>query len=121
MRTRKLRKRVTMGPRKDIIFNGAVFEALGGPAAVELLFDEVQKNIGLRPADIELPNALPVSRFGTRHSYRVSAGRFCNHFGLGIPCRILFEDVFIDTDGILVLPLKKAIVAPGAKWTDREI
>ncbi len=118
MRTRKLRKRVTLGIKGDIRFNGAMFEALGRPTAIELLFDELNKTIGLRPGSLDMPHACPVPRFGTRNFYRVSAGRFCKHFGIRIPCLLEFEDAFIDSDGVLMLSLKKAFPVPGAKWDD---
>ncbi|NOT46633.1 MAG: hypothetical protein HOP17_02635 [Acidobacteria bacterium] len=57
MRTRKLRKRVTLGIKGDIRFNGAMFEALGRPTAIELLFDELNKTIGLRPGSLDMPHA----------------------------------------------------------------
>jgi hypothetical protein len=49
-----------MSPKKVILLNRVAFEALGGPAAVELLFDETRKVIGLKPIERNRRNAFLV-------------------------------------------------------------
>jgi len=50
---------VTIQKRGLISLNRAAFNLIGAPGAVELLWDEERRVIGLRPAPIEKPNAYP--------------------------------------------------------------
>lgn len=50
---------VTIQKRGLISLNRAAFNLIGAPGAVELLWDEERRVIGLRPAPIDKPNAYP--------------------------------------------------------------
>lgn len=59
--------------------NRASFDALGSPAAVELLYDEKARAIALRAIDPKSLKAYGVRQQGTGKSYMLSATRLCSH------------------------------------------
>ena len=110
-RSRKARPRVSLR-NGDMAINDQAYSAMGRPEAVELLFDQLSKIIGLRPAAADLPNAAVVGRYQHGRTYhRLSIGRFCNYFGIDVPHRFQFEDAHVDADGIMVLSLKAAVLS----------
>lgn len=108
--------RVTLGPKKAILLNDLAYEALGAPTAVELMFDEGQKIIGLKPVEARRPHAFPVKpRKGSRHRV-IRAAAFCTHFGIKIDRTVLFNEIDIDNDGVMKLEIAKATnVSRGAR------
>ena len=108
--------RVTLGPKKNIMLNEVAYEALGAPAAVEFMFEENRKVIGLKPIDARRSNAFPIKpRKGSRHRV-IRAAAFCTHFGINVDRTVLFNDVDIDNDGVMTLEVAKAInISRGAR------
>ncbi len=108
--------RVTLGPKKAIMLNEVAFRALGEPAAVELLFDEGSRVIGLKPVDIRRRNAFALKpKAGSRHRV-IRAAAFCTHFGITVDRTVLFHEIDIDREGIMKLEFAKAInVSRGAR------
>lgn len=101
------RVRVTLGANKTISLNGVAYEALGNPIAIEMRFDSNLKRIGLKATDPERPNAFPI-RPRRNSQYRwLAAGAFLTHFGIKNNGTILFEDVAIDEDGVMILDITK--------------
>ena len=106
--------RVTMNSRGVLLFNKRAWETFGKPAAAELMFDENENVIGLRPRDIRFQNAFPFKTSnGARHKqyeYRiVHTAAFCKHFDIRPKSTILFTNPDLDTDGTLLLDLKTAV------------
>lgn len=101
--------RVTLGLNKTISLNRVAYEAMGKPIAIELRFDQNLKKIGLRPTDPARRNAFPLRpKKGSQHRW-IAAGAFLTHFNISTDRTVLFEEVDIDTEGILVLDLTKTI------------
>lgn len=112
---RRRQIRVTLGTKKDFHFNPCAFEALGEPEAVEMYFDEGLKRIGFKKCDPSLPNAFHMVK-KTRSSFRaISAATFCNRFGIRAHTRVIFEGAYVNPDGLLVIDLKKTVIAARAK------
>jgi hypothetical protein len=112
---RRRQIRVVLGDKKDFNLNGAAFEALGEPEAVEMYFDEMLKRIGMKKCDPTLPYAFHLVRKTRTGFHRISAATFCNRFSIRAHTRVAFEGSYVDLDGILVLDLKKAIIAARAE------
>ena len=108
--------RVTLGPKKAIMLNEVAYEALGSPAAVEFMFEENHKIIGLKPIDPRRDNAFPVKpRKGSRY-HVIRAAAFCTHLGIKVDRTMLFNNVEIDNEGVMKLELKTATnVSRGAR------
>lgn len=108
--------RVTLGPKKVIMLNRIAYEALGTPQAVELMFDETQKIIGLKPAELRRANAFPLKvKKGSQHRL-IFAGAFCTHFGIRVDRTVLFNEIDIDNEGVMTLEVAKAVnVGRGAR------
>ncbi len=110
-RSRSRRKHVTISEKKVIYMNGNVFEMLGSPAAVTLLFDKLNSVIGLRAADPERSNAFVVEDKAGTSARIVRAAPFCRHYGILINETRSFHEPTIDADGILRLDLKATSAA----------
>lgn len=104
---RKERARVTIGPNKAFLLNRFAYEAFGSPSAVELLFDENRSLIGIRACDPQKQNAFPVKTVPKSSHKFVHAGSFLTHFAINISRRILFEEIDINKDGMLILNINK--------------
>lgn len=105
--------RITLNPRGVILLNRRAYECIGSPGAVELMYDEDEQVIGLRPKDIRHSNAFPLKTKGTngrKYTYKViSASPFCKHFSIEPKGTILFTQPDLDNDGTLQLPLGSAV------------
>lgn len=101
--------RATLNRRGIITINRAAFRTMGQPQAVELLFDQVNSLIGLRPASPSAPNAIKVSqRKDAGGSYRITAKNFCNYYQISTTTAMIFNNIQRQDDGTLILPLKEA-------------
>lgn len=108
--TARKEPRVTLGYKGTFYLNGVAFEALGTPAAVEMLYDGNRRVIGLRPVDIKKRNAFVIKHHGTKGNYkRISAAAFCTHYRIRTPETVLFDGVDLDTDGVMLLDLSRTI------------
>lgn len=113
---RSEKARVTLGPKKTILLNRLAHEAFGTPAAVELLFDENAKQIGLKPCDPHRRNAFPLTKRKDGNHRIIHAGAFCTHFGIATDRTVLFEEIDIDTKGMMILDMTKTVnVGRGAR------
>jgi len=108
--------RVTLGKKGNIYLNGKAYDALGRPAAVELLFKGNSRIIGLKPTDIRRSNAFTVRNHTAGNYKRISAAAFCQHFRIRPTATMLFQDVDIDNSGVMHLDLTNTItVTRGAR------
>ncbi len=67
---------------KTIGLNQASFLAVGEPEAVELLFDESEKILGLRKVSPSESDAIPVRKQDRARNYVISSQGFASYFGL---------------------------------------
>jgi len=101
--------RVTLNKKKVFLLNPPAYNALGDPAAVEMLFDEARKVIGLKPTDPQRRNAFRLKpKKGGRFKV-ITASAFCTHFGIEVERTVLFEHVNMDSEGVLMLDMAKTI------------
>jgi hypothetical protein len=110
----KTKLRVTLNARKVLLFNRAAYEALGSPAAVEMRFDESTRAIGLLPRDPRHANAFPIKRRmskpNSKYNYLlIHAAPFCGHFEIAPQRTMLFTNVDMDDDGVMMLELSSAV------------
>jgi hypothetical protein len=112
---RRRQIRISLGDKKDFIFNLGAFQALGEPEAVEMYFDEVSKRIGFKKCDPTLPNAFHLVKRDRSRFHQISAATFCNRFGIRAHHRVTFEGAYVNAEGILVVDLKKTVIATRAK------
>ncbi len=97
---------VTINGKGIVLFNRKAWESLGTPQAVTLLFDQTNDIIGIKPSPPDRPNAFPVK--GQYYSRIIYAGTFCVHFGFDIERTMVFNEVELDEQGIMRLPLRTA-------------
>ncbi|MEP6946179.1 MAG: hypothetical protein ABJA02_09705 [Acidobacteriota bacterium] len=103
---------VTLSFDGNILMNRFTFEAMGSPANVVMLFDPVNRRIGIRPAAADARNSFELRQRGPRTTRRVRAQPFVKKWNI-IPDRtIKFRDPEID-NGILILDLNpEAVIHP---------
>jgi len=77
---------LTIQRRGMLSLNRGSYEALGKPAAVELLFNRERRAIGIRPADPATPRAYAVrsqgAAGGSSNTYLVPGRSFTTHYGI---------------------------------------
>lgn len=96
---------ISIQRRGTLSANKTAFEALGSPAAVEMLYDREAQIIGLRPVDPSVRHAYPVRRQAASQSYLLAFHAFANYYQipLGEPRRYIAE---VD-NGVLTVDLKQ--------------
>ena len=100
---------VSISTNKNLYLNDVVFKALGKPKSVELMFDEFNKWIGIKKADPNLPYSRRVRQHARDKGYCITMAGFTSRFGLKIDATVRFPHCFVDTEGVLVLDLKRTI------------
>ena len=86
---------------------------MGQPTAVALLFDKVNRVIGVNPASPSMPNAFPVKTKTNGRDCLIRATPFCKHYGITVDTTA-FLNPAIDADGVLRLDLKTTTPAVDA-------
>ena len=123
----KERVHVTLNRKNVFCLNKKVFEMLGEPEAVVLMFDKKEKVIGMRPARPSPTGTFRVHPHtsGTTHKI-IRAAPFCRAFNIRMDCTSAFVQPRLDDDGVLMLDLKATVPArarraprklTGREWT----
>ena len=110
----KMLLRITLNSRGVMLFNKRAWEAIGSPAAAELMFDEDENVIGLKPRDIRFHNAFHIKGRNPgrdkKPNYRfIHAAPFCKHFDIRPKSTILFTKPDMENDGTLLLDVNTAV------------
>lgn len=92
--------------KKGIIsLNAPAHQLLGGPRAVELLYDADEQLIGLRPVDQSVEHAYLIrGEPGQATSFLLSGTAFVKHYGIDVSQSVRRPVKMID--GMLVIDLK---------------
>lgn len=97
---------VKLSPRGEQYLNKAAWEAINCSSAVELLYDKNRHIIGISPIEAWHETSFPViSRTGTTGKL-TRINPFVSHFQLRSNRTVIFNDAYIDDEGILALPLE---------------
>ena len=103
---------VTLNPKGMFRLTARTWERLGGPKAVNVLFDDVNNIIGLKPCSPAIKDAYLFRHIKRTGARRLSVFRLMTEFGIQIKETVRFYDAEIDHDGILLLDLRSARVSP---------
>jgi hypothetical protein len=98
---------VTMQKRGSLSLNASAYLAMGSPKAVHLLYDRVERVIGIRPADPDDPDSYPprtLPKRGETGPHVVTAAAFTSHYEIDTTPR-RYRAFF--KDGILCIDLKQ--------------
>ena len=101
----------TISPRGDFVVNLKTYVRMNEPEAVVLLFDRDMRTIGVRPSQLDLPNAILVHTRHARYNRVFRSRKFLAKHGIEINQTIQFPTAEIDTDGVLILNLKESVLA----------
>ena len=105
----------TMNPKGVIHISQRTYEKLGEPEAFTLLFDTVNATIGLKPARKAVKNAYPAIQTQPDRGRIVRAFGFYKEFKIKLHETIRFVEAEVDTDGVLLLDLRKVVSAAKPK------
>ncbi len=103
---------VSINHRGILLFNRKAFVELGSPDAVELLVDERNSSVGLRPTAPDLPHAYPIRRMHKGRTFGFTCRKFCRDEGIKIDRTASFPTARVE-DGVLLLELKYRVPALG--------
>lgn len=110
------RKHITLNRRHNFCLNWKVFEMLGKPEAVVLMFDKREKVIGINAAPASVKGSFRVQPLGGSGRHKIiRAAPFCRHFGICIGHTSAFIEPRMDEDGVLLLDLKATTPARARK------
>jgi hypothetical protein len=79
---RTTQPRMTIQKGGTFSLNRAAYSALGGPEAVELLYDPASRIIGLRRASALERHAFPIRAVGRGNTFALSGRAFCTYYGI---------------------------------------
>ncbi|HQZ96300.1 MAG TPA: hypothetical protein PLP21_08270 [Pyrinomonadaceae bacterium] len=106
---------VSLNRKGEILIGANAFEKLGRPGQAVLLFDRVNRLIGISPASKITKHAYPLlQKSGGRHRV-IRANRFIRHHQIQVPRTVAFHTAEIDEDSVLVLDIKATRVIGKAK------
>lgn len=96
---------MTITQRGCLLLNRAARAAMGEPEAVELLYDQAERIVGLRPVPVETPHAFRVGISGDGAWGSIGALGFVRHYGIdrSVARRRL---AYLD-DGVLCVDLRQ--------------
>ena len=99
---------VTMNKKGYIYLSARTWRNFGEPKAVEILFDNINSTIGLKPTSPQMRDAYIVGAFGRARGKVVRAHRLILEYRVHLPHTINFVNPELDEDGILVLDIRTA-------------
>ncbi len=95
-----------MTPRGEIYMNANTLKAMDADERFVLLFDRMNKTIGVKPANALEPNSQGSSKKGSRGGRWVRAYRLLQQFNISIEHTVRFLKPEIDDDRVLLLDLR---------------
>ncbi len=96
--------RVSLNARGNFALNQKAVDLLGNPEAIVLMYDRVNRLIGLKTSSADVNHAYQLKRQGTSQSYFLRAKSFCNFYGIDIADTVVFNDAKLE-DGMIVLQI----------------
>ena len=99
--------RVTLSKRSVVVMNQWAYEAFGSPAAVTLWYDEDRRVIGLKPGDTRRSNAFPVKQKDKWKTHQIFITPFCKHHSIDTRRTVLFNEIDINSEGMMRLELNR--------------
>ena len=97
---------VTMTPRGEIYMNGNTLKALDAGERFVLLYDRLNKIIGVKPVNSLEKDSQGSKKKGSHTGRSIRGYGFMQQFGISIDRTVRFLKPEIDEDGILLLDLK---------------
>lgn len=99
--------KVLLNRRFELIFSVKAFEMLGKPAAVKLMFDVGQSQIGVMAEDPYSDAAFDMIKRQNGSSRYVPARGFCYQFLIQIDATIAFNNIRME-EGVMILDVRSA-------------
>lgn len=110
----------SLSPKGIFLISKRTWENMGRPEAYQVLFDQTNSTLGLRPVSREDEDAYPIAR-GTKEgsAKMIRAGRLIHEWSISLPDTMRFIHPAPDQDGVLILDLRTAEISQQAvhHWT----
>ncbi|MGD9588423.1 MAG: hypothetical protein AB7Q37_04935 [Pyrinomonadaceae bacterium] len=94
--------RVSLNARGQFMLSQKVVDTLGSPDSVIFLFDRASRNIGIKPSSPDVEHAYELKKQGNSQSYYISAKSFCSYYDIDIGDTVVFNDVEVEDDLIIL-------------------
>ena len=102
---------VTLNKKCTMLLNKNIFEKLGSPKLVVMLFDKANSIIGLNPVGPGVPHAFKLAPICKGLGRHIFLSPFCRHYGIRPDRTLSFVNPEIDDDGVLRLNLNSTTPA----------
>ena len=99
------RLHVTISSRGRLYFNPIALEEIGRPPGVVLMYDEVNKAIGVLPGTMTRKETFRLRKLRASNGMYITALNFCRRCSIAPSETLAFQTPRINHDGILVLSL----------------
>jgi hypothetical protein len=94
-----------MHPNGVIYMNEAAWAALDRPKRVELMFDKRRRAIGIVKCTPAFESGFEVKDKSGARGKIIHASSFCMHFAIRMERTVLFNDIVLDDNGMMILYL----------------
>lgn len=98
---------ITMNPSGVIYLNGSAMKALNDGERFELLYDDANNTIGLRPSNSLNKNASKAAVKGKHGGKKIRAFRLLQEFQIKLKDTVRFLEPEVDDDGVMILDLRQ--------------
>jgi hypothetical protein len=105
---------VTLNQKGQIVMSKMTYRRAGTPEAFNILFDDVNNRIGLKPTRLSMKNAYRVAPCGRHGGKMIRAYRLLTEYSIDLPATVQFQNIEFDDD-VMVLDLRTAKVSPRAR------
>jgi hypothetical protein len=105
---------VTLNRQGWLVVSGRTHKRLGAPQAYQIMYDEFNRRLALKPAKRDAPHAYPAGINGRYGGKIIRAYRLLTEFGIRPTDTIEFLQPKIGEDGELILSLKRIRISPKA-------
>lgn len=106
---------VTLNRKGQIVMSRKTYRRTGEPEAYQILFDDVNNRIGLKPTRLSMRNAYRVAPCGRHGGKMVRAYRLLTEYNIDLPATVQFQNIEFDQDDVMILDLRTAKVSARAK------
>ncbi|MBL8181328.1 MAG: hypothetical protein JNL64_06905 [Blastocatellia bacterium] len=110
---------VTLNRKGQIVMSRKTYRRAGEPEAFNILFDDVNNRIGLKPTRLSMKNAYRVAPCGRHGGKMVRAYRLLTEYNIDLPATVQFQNIEFDEGDVMILDLRTAKVSARAKTTAR--
>lgn len=102
---------VTLNRKGQIVMSRKTYRRTGEPEAFNILFDDVNNRIGLKPTRLSMKNAYRVAPCGRHGGKMIRAYRLLTEYDIRLPATVQFQDIEFEEGDVMILDLRTAKIS----------